>query len=269
MHAGKGWEAGERGGNHTRGGKFVMGKSQQIQFAIANAQSSCPSIRAEGSLLPSPHPSSRAEGRRSWPAQSRGIGSLLAGALATVLIVLVGCGQEAPKPGRPAENKPAEPVVPEDIQDAAKVLLGSEAKVLVFGDLANTGKQEFLAANVVPNTPKSTVAGLVITRAVLVENEDGKWVELLRCDEHLKNTKGYLGLTPLEPVTGWKLQYEQSAVKGLELYFTALQTNRDAHVLPIGIRWNPATKRYQSLDRNYEHFLGEAASLESTRSMLR
>jgi hypothetical protein len=39
--------------------------------------------------------------------------------------------------------------------------------------------------------------------------------------------------------------------------------------LPIAVRWNPATKRYQSMDLNYEHFLTEAPSLESPRSMLR
>jgi len=35
------------------------------------------------------------------------------------------------------------------------------------------------------------------------------------------------------------------------------------------VRWNPATKRYQSLDRTYEHFLLEATSLEDARSRLR
>ena len=55
-----------------------------------------------------------------------------------------------------------------------------------------------LAANVVPNTPKSTVAGTVVTRAVIAENENGKWTELVRADEYLKNQKGYLALTPLQ-----------------------------------------------------------------------
>jgi hypothetical protein len=40
----------------------------------------------------------------------------------------------------------------------------------------------------------------------------------------------------------------------------------DTHVLPLAIRWNPAVKRYQSLDRNYEHFVPEAASLSPSRS---
>jgi len=48
----------------------------------------------------------------------------------------------------------------------------------------------------------------------------------------------------LAPVTGWRLQFEQNAEKGLQLYFTPLQGTADSHVLPIGVRWNPATKRY-------------------------
>jgi len=43
----------------------------------------------------------------------------------------------------------------------------------------------------------------------------------------------------------------------LQLYFTPLKGAIDSHVLPIGVRWNPATKRYQSMDRTYEHFLLE------------
>src|SRR5271157_5697568 len=116
---------------------------------------------------------------------------------------LQGCSSNAPKAGADAPQKPA---IPEEVLDATKSLLGSAAQVLLYGDLAKTGKQQLLAANVVPNTPKSTVAGLVVTRAVIAENEDGKWVELVRCDEHLKNAKGYLALTPLQAVSGWRLQ---------------------------------------------------------------
>jgi hypothetical protein len=186
-----------------------------------------------------------------------------------VTILLGGCGADAPKPSAQAETKPAEPAIPEEIQSAAKSLLGSETQVLAFGDLAKNGKQQFLAANVVPKTPTNNLPGTIVTRAVVVENTDGKWAEVLRCDEHLKNQKGFLGLTPLTPVTGWRLQYEQSEVKGLELYFTPLKGTTDSHVLPIGVRWNPATMRYQSLDRNYEHFLLESPSLETARTTLR
>ncbi|MBZ5703495.1 MAG: hypothetical protein LAN84_16805 [Acidobacteriia bacterium] len=192
---------------------------------------------------------------------------LLCAAAAAALFA--GCGDaETPAP-KAAQETPAKPAVPEEIQSAARELLGTETQVLAFGDLARTGNQQFLAANVVPKTPTHNLPGTIVTRAVLAEKKDGTWAELLRCDEHLKNGKGYLALTPLEPVTGWRLQFEQSAVQGLVLYFTPLQLAGSPHVLPIGVRWNPATKRYQSLDRNFENFLPEAPSLENARSRLR
>lgn len=183
----------------------------------------------------------------------------------------VGCGTEAPKPiSEPAaQAKPAEPAIPDDILDAAKHLLGSDAQVLLVGDLSKNGKRQLLAANVVPKTPQNNVPGTVVTRAIVAQDDDGKWTELLRVDEHLKNQKGYLGLTPLDSITGWRLQYEQNPEKGLQLYFTPLKVNGDTHVLTIGVRWNPATNRYQSLDASYEHFLKESTSLQNVRSTLR
>jgi hypothetical protein len=184
--------------------------------------------------------------------------------------VLFGCGSESAKTSADTEKKSTEPAIPEEMQDAAKALLGSESQVLLVGDLAKTGAPEVLVANVVPNTPKSVIAGTVVTRAVVAEKqEDGKWVELMRADEYLKNAKGFLGQTPLQPVTGWKLQYEQSAEKGMTLYFTPVKAGSSERTLPIAVTWNPATQRYQSMDRSYEHFLGESPSLENPRSMLK
>ncbi len=202
-------------------------------------------------------------GCREHRSVRRGVARILRLSALGALYFVAGCGQEAsaPKPEKAVEAKPAESAVPEEIQSAAQSLLGVETQVLLFGDLAKTGKQQFLAANVVPKTPTNNAPGTIVTRAVIAENQDGKWSEILRCDEHLKNSKGYLGLTPFSPVTGWRLQFEQNPEKGLQLYFTPLKGTGDTHVLPIGIRWNPATKRYQSLDHSYEHFLLEAASM--------
>lgn len=186
-----------------------------------------------------------------------------------VTLALAGCSSEPPKPAAEAEQKPAAPAIPQDVQDAAAALLGSDAQVLLFGDLAKTGTEQLLAANVVPNTPKSTVAGTVVTRAVLAEKVDGNWTELLRADEYLKDQKGYLAMTPLQAVTGWKLQYEQSPQTGLSLYFTPVKQGDTGKTLPIAIRWNPEKKRYQSMDMSYQHFLNESPSLASPRSMLR
>jgi hypothetical protein len=196
------------------------------------------------------------------------------GLAAIALTAFIGCGTNPPAPSAnaaapAAETKPSEPAVPDEIQGAAKTLLGSDVKVLVFGDLAKNGNQQFLAANVLPKTPTNAIPGTIISRAVIVEKDNGQWTEVLHVDEHLKNQKGVLGRTPLQPVTGWRLQYEQDPVQGLQLYFTPENTS-DPHVLPIGVRWNPKAKRYQSTDASFEKFLPEAAQMGGTpRSSLR
>jgi hypothetical protein len=190
--------------------------------------------------------------------------------LVASFVFLAGCGTSpAPKPEEPVAAKPAEPAVSAELQSAADALLGSEAKVLASGDLAKNGKQQILAANVVPKTPKDNITGTIVTRAVIAQNEDGQWSEVFRCDEHLKNAKGYLGMTPIEPVSGWRLQFEQDPEKGLTLYLTPVTGMDDKHVLPIGVRWNTKTKRYQSLDRTYEQFLLESPTLSNARSRLK
>jgi hypothetical protein len=229
-----------------------MVKTSQSDSACANEAGTGPSFLKEGP---------RRVAARRWKIPLKFSLSVL-----SLAVFLGGCGSETPKPASQAETKPP---VPEEIQLAATSLLGSESQVLAFGDLAKNGKQQFLVANVVPKTPTNNLPGTIVTRVVVAENNDGKWEEVLRCDEHLKNQKGYLGMTPLSPISGWRLQYEQSEMKGLELYFTPLKGVTDSHVLPIGVRWNPETKRYQSLDRNYEHFLLESPSIQDARSVLR
>lgn len=194
--------------------------------------------------------------------------SLLISFTFTLVIALCGCDSQPSKSPEP-EKKAVEPAVPEEFQDAATAILGSGAEVLLYGDLAKNGNQEILVANVLPNTPKSVMAGTVVTRAVVAEKQEGKWVELVRADEYLKNIKGYLALTPLQPVSGWKLQYENNPEKGMALYFTPVKTGSTDRTLPIAVRWNPANKRYQSMDPSYQKFLLEAATLGNQRSSLR
>jgi len=186
-------------------------------------------------------------------------------------LFLTSCDDEPASQPAAEATKPAEPPVPDDIDAAAHGFLGKETKVLIFGDLAKNGKQQFVAANIVPKTPKNeNLSGTIITRAVVAENDDGRWNELLRVDEHLKNSKGFLALNPLGDIAGWRIQYEQDPVKGLQLYFTPLQGQGvDNHLQPIGIAWNPETQRYQSLDRTYEHFLLESPTLGPAKSRLR
>lgn len=185
------------------------------------------------------------------------------------------CGSSSTEPAKPTSSSAAAPVtpttppVPDDVQKAAEKALGSETEVLLYGDLAKNGSQQALAINRLKTDPRGGAPGTVITRAVILQNDGGTWKEVLRCDEHLENPKGYLGNIPLAPVNGWRLQYEQNAENGVQLYFTPVSDPKGARALPIEVRWNAKVKRYQSLDRNFENFLGELPSLETPESQIR
>jgi hypothetical protein len=168
-----------------------------------------------------------------------------------------------------ATGAPTKPAVPDEIQKAAETALGSETDVLLYGDLAKNGARQILAVNRMKMTPQVTMPGTVITRGVILESIGGTWKEILRCDEHLENPKGYLGNIPLAPVNGWRLQYEQDNDKGLLLYFTPAADPKGARMLPVEVRWNTKAKRYQSLDRNFENFLYELPALETPESQVR
>lgn len=164
---------------------------------------------------------------------------------------------------------PAAPAVPPDIQEAAETALGSETEVLAHGDLALNGHDQVLAVNRMKPNPEKPIAGTVVTRAVVIERDGASWKEIFQCDEHLKNTNGYLGGTPLAGVSAWRLQYEQDPAKGLQMYFTPVDKPAGGYVLTLGVRWNPKAKRYQTLDRSYEQFQTEVPSLETPQSQLR
>lgn len=167
-----------------------------------------------------------------------------------------------------AAKAPAAPAIPAEIQTAADAALGTDTDVLVFGDLAKNGHQQILAVNRVKASERTAIAGIAAMRLAVLENDGGTWKEIFRCDEHLKNTHGFMGGTPLSPVNGWRLQYEQNAEKGLQMYFTPIAKPAGGYIQTIGVRWNPQVKRYQSLDRNYEQFLGEVPALDTPQSQL-
>lgn len=171
---------------------------------------------------------------------------------------------EAAVPARTA----ATPAIPADIQAAADATLGTDTDVLAFGDLAKNGHRQILAVNRVKGNQQSAAAGTLVSRVAVIENDGASWKEIFRCDEHLKNTEGFLGGTPLSPVNGWRLQYEQDDQKGLQMYFTPIAKPAGGYIQTIGVRWNPKVKRYQSLDRTYEQFLGEVQTLETPQSQL-
>ncbi|MGD0401948.1 MAG: hypothetical protein ABSB66_02020 [Candidatus Acidiferrales bacterium] len=201
--------------------------------------------------------------------------ALIAASAAALTILSCGSSSPATAPAKseavaPAAPTPPAPAVPDVVQKAAELALGSETEVLLFGDLSKTGPQQVLAVNRLKATPPGVAPGTLVTRAVIIENDGNAWKQIFLCDEHLKNTKGFLGGSPLAPVNGWRLQYEQHE-KGLEMYFTPIASPKGegGHVLPVGIRWNPKVKRYQSLDRTFENFLGEVTTLETPESQIR
>jgi len=185
------------------------------------------------------------------------------------LTLLVACSQPAPSQLAAAPPKLGVPAAPPEITSVAQSMLGSEAEVLVFGDLAHTGRQQVLVINRVAKTPASADLGILVTRAALAENNGGKWIEVFRCDEYLKNPNGFLGATPITPVTGWRMKYQQNPERGLQLYFTPLESPGGGHIPTIGVRWNPKVKRYQSLDRNLDRFLSEVPALDRFYSHLK
>ena len=181
-----------------------------------------------------------------------------------------GCGgSEKPAPSPVAAAKPEPPPVPADLQTVAESELGAESDVLAWGDLAKNGNQQILVINRIKKTPDGTVPGNLFTRAIIAEKDNGTWKEIFRCDEHLKNQKGFLAGTPLAAVNGWRLQYEQHPDTGLVMYFTPLRTPEGGHAETIGVKWNPKVMRYQTLDRNFEQFQSEAPSLEPVEVPLR
>jgi hypothetical protein len=180
--------------------------------------------------------------------------------------------------GDPVEQ--GERAVPPEVQTVANTLLGSSAEVLAFGDLAHNGHEQALVVNRVISSPRiarETAApeteGVPFTRAAVIERDGTRWIQVLRCDEHLTNPKGFLAGAPLSPVTGWRVQpvkkpdEKDDAVQAF--YFTPLEAQDTARAPTITVSWNPNVRRYQVVDRTTQQFLGELASLETPASKLR
>jgi hypothetical protein len=209
--------------------------------------------------------------------KSRVVIALVAG----VALLLVGCKSAQQTTPAEAAAPPSAPAVVPETQQVAEAVLGKQAEVLAHGDLARNGLEQILVVNRFEKPthwdkgPGSSSA-IFVTRVVIVEKENDKWAEVLRCDEHLKNPRGYLGGSPAAPVTGWRLEFKPDTDQGLELRFTPAGTdeerspyNAEARGRTIAIRWNTKAKRYQSLDQSHRGYLGEAPSLETPQSILR
>ena len=177
---------------------------------------------------------------------------------------IAGCDNPAKNPAADSSaQKPKAPAVPEDIFAAASGALSSDVEVLAWGDLALNGRQQILAINRLNKPDANVGTGAVLTRLAILENDGNQWKEILLCDAHIKNPNGFLGGTPTAAVSQWRLQFEKNPSKGLLLFLTPFNQGPNIRTQAIEIRWNPAVKRYQALDANYETFTGENPALEN------
>jgi hypothetical protein len=176
----------------------------------------------------------------------------------------IACGSTAPNPAAPsaAQTPPAAPSVPDEFAAVARGAFGSEGEALAWGDLSLSGGQQVLVVSRLHGTQGAQGDELFFTRLTVAENVGGSWTQVLLCDEHLKNEKGYLGGAPGDIVSRWKLSYVKDPVKGLILSITPMGQGSDALGRTIHVRWNPKVKRYQSLDGSSEHFMNENSSLD-------
>jgi hypothetical protein len=179
-------------------------------------------------------------------------------------IMLAGTGCHSPAQTSTSEVDAAPPAAVSDVQSVAERSLGARAEIVAHGDLAGNGREQALVVDrAQEGSPRA--AELVIKRASIVQKKDGNWSELLRCDEHLKNTDGYLGGAPVARVSVWRLQVVNDG-RGLQMEFTPLE---QVPAQGIAVRWNARTGRYQSLDRAEGKFLSEVPALDTPSSVLR
>ncbi len=221
-------------------------------------------------------------GRADEPMKIPKLRTALGTASCIAALLLAGCQTAQPPAPDPAAIEAAAKA--EEARSVAESSLGKQAEVLAQGDLALNGRQQVLVINrLAAGAPESKgdakSAPIFVRRAAVLEKNDGKWSEILLCDEHLKNPNGYLGGSPRARVSGWRLEYGQDAAKGLEMKFTPMEKfdSGDVNVnQPTGqtvavfdVRWNNSAKRYQSFDPSHERYLTEIPMLETPESVLK
>ena len=174
--------------------------------------------------------------------------------------------------------------VMDEARGVAEASLGKEAEILAQGNLAQDGREQVLVINrfsagVATGPEGADPSAIFVTRAAILEQDGGKWSEVLLCDEHLKNPNGYLGGFPAGRVTGWRLEYRQDPHEGLVMKFTPAERFDAVHVNAdqssdqkypaFDVRWNRNAKRYQSFDQSHERYLSEVPSLGTPQSILK
>jgi len=200
----------------------------------------------------------------------------------TSVLWVAGCNPPQPAASASGRGHAGAPGELAEARQIAEAALGQQAEVLAHGDLARNGLEQVLAVNRFAKfqdggAGSASSSAIFITRAVVLEKNEGKWSEVLRCDEHLKNPHGYLGGTPVARATGWQLEYATDTNMGLEMKFTPVGLDAgkrgsgrgDLAGRTVVVRWNKIAKRYQSLDRSHERYLIEVPALEPPQSILK
>lgn len=193
----------------------------------------------------------------------------------TLVALLVGC--HSAQPAAPAGDLAAATNESEadEAQRIADAVLGKQAEILNRGDLAQNGREQLLIINRYHAGPKNGPTAL-ITRAVVLEKSEGKWREIFRCDEHLKNPSGYL---VAGTAGGWELAVGRDPSNTLEMQFTSLDRFDAADVHKgerkgvkkptFVVRWNTKANRYQAYDRSQKRYLRETTQLDMPESVLK
>jgi hypothetical protein len=204
--------------------------------------------------------------------------------LVLAALLLAGCKPGARTALTEAAPPPAAPETNSESQRVAEAVLGKQAEVVAHGDLARNGLEQVVVVNrtdrskpvrVISGISSDNSTDMLITRAVIVQKNNDKWAEVLRCDEHVKNPRGYLGGSPTAPASGWRLKISKDSQTGLELRFTPSDAGRglpsedETGARTMVVRWNTNTKRYQSLDQSHREYQDEVPALETPRSILK
>jgi hypothetical protein len=199
-------------------------------------------------------------------------------------LCLAGCQTAQQQPSDTGKAASASDKLAEEAQRVAEASLGKQSEILAQGDLALNGREQLLVVNRIAGAgpadrEMASSSPVYIMRAAVLEKNNGKWSQILLCDEHLKNPNGYLGGSPKTRITGWHLAYRKDPQLGLEMSFTPAtnfgventsQDEASQEKQPTyNVRWNKNTKRYQSFDKSHERYLGEVPSLEAPESILK
>jgi hypothetical protein len=199
-------------------------------------------------------------------------------------LCMTGCQTAPPPPTAADKIAAASDKLAEEAQGVAEASMGKQTEILAQGDLALNGREQLLVVNRVMSTDpvreqRTNASPVLVRRAAVLEKNDGKWSQILLCDEHLKNTNGYLGGLPRTRIAGWQLSFSRNATQGLQMSFTPAAPlgveKAGADDAPEGrqptffVRWNKNLKRYQSFDKSHERYLGEVPALEAPESILK